>query len=609
MFSAAAIRRFRVLPRAVPAAPTTPTTSSRYYQRPATTPSDWSYVYGASRVPLLHDTVGQRLRQAAEAVPDREVFIFKRDNVRKTYAELLKDARDLAQGLLHLGLKPGDRVGIWGPNHYEWVVAQFATALCGAILVNINPAYRSYELRFALEKVGVSILITPPEYKDSNYYRILTEIVPEMAAQRENIGILVSHDLPHLKHVVMFGADESSYRGAWKYSEIATAGGSTEAQLLDDIETKIRFDDPVNIQYTSGTTGNPKAATLSHHNIVNNAYFTGLRMHFEKERTIICVPPPLYHCFGCVIGTLNAVIHQQTCVFPAPKFSASAALEAIEEEKCTALYGTPTMFIDILNHPNRPHTKIDSLNAGIIAGSPCPVAMCDRLISELNLRNLAVGYGSTEISPLCTLSHLDETPHERIKSVGHVMEHVEVCVVNREGHLVKRGEKGEIMARGYSVMRGYWADEDRTREEITPDRWYHTGDIGTMNADGSVCVSGRSKDVVIRGGENIYPTEVEQFLFKHPAVADVQVIGVPDQRYGEELCAWIRLREDVKLTEEELREYCRGRIAHYKVPRYMLFKTEDEFPLTATGKVKKYKLRELSKKELGLENVQSHFND
>uniref|UniRef100_A0A914Z375 Medium-chain acyl-CoA ligase ACSF2, mitochondrial n=1 Tax=Panagrolaimus superbus TaxID=310955 RepID=A0A914Z375_9BILA len=572
-------------------------------------PTDMSYVYGASNVPLLHHTIGERFRMAVTHCSGREVVIFKNEEIRKTYKELYDDSRQLAASLLHLGLEKGDRVGIWGPNYYEWIVTQFATAMAGLVLVNINPAYQSNELRFALHKVEVKALITPPKHKSSNYYRTLCEIIPEMTAAPIGIGKIKSKDLPELKHIILFKPEENKpYKGVWHYSEVIEAAGSLDFKQLDEIEKRIKFDDPVNVQYTSGTTGNPKAATLSHHNLVNNSYFIGHRMGLHKTREIMCLPPPLYHTFGCGMGVLCAINHHQTCIFPSPSFNAEATVKALIEEKATMLYGTPTMFIDILNRPELKEANLIELHGGIIAGAPCPTVLCERLIRELGMSDFVVCYGSTEISPVIAMSYTSDPPEERTKSVGHVMDHCEMAIVDSEGCLVKRGDKGELLARGYSVMRGYFHDEEKTRDSITADRWYHTGDTAYMNENGSVVISGRSKDMIIRGGENIYPTEIEFFLMKHRCVADAQVIGVPDERYGEEICVWIRLKPDCKLTEKELKEYCKGKISHNKIPKYILFKKESEFPLTATGKVMKYELRNISRKELGLDQVQSHFN-
>ncbi|KAK0411864.1 hypothetical protein QR680_005885 [Steinernema hermaphroditum] len=512
----------------------------------------------ASATPLLNSTIGEMLIKSAEEVPNQELFVFRHQDIRKTFCEVFQDSENLAKGLLKLGLRRGDRVGIWGPNYYEWVTTQFATALSGMILVNINPMYQTDELEYALRQVGVKALVTPTEYRSSNYYRALNEIIPQLAREKEGVGLVHDKMLPLLKHLIIFGNEGRQYRGAWNYTDIVNSGGKEEADLLSDITPKISSDEPVNIQYTSGTTGFPKAATLSHHNVVNNAYFVGRRTDFDKKHHTICIPNPLYHCFGCVMGTLAAVIHKATCVFPSPAFNAEKAIEAIEQEKCTVLYGTPTMHIDVLGHPRRKDADVSSLHVGYISGAPCPKALCEALVNEMNLKDLVVLYGATELSPVATCSFFEDPPLERIKNVGYPMDHLDTAV---------------------------------------------------MNESGSINIVGRMKDMVIRGGENIYPAEIEQFLFKHHAVADVHIVGVPDERFGEEMCAWIRLKEGHDaITAEAIKEFCRGKIATYKIPRYILFKKEHEFPLTATGKVRKVELRELSKKDLGLQQIQSHFN-
>uniref|UniRef100_A0A1I7Y965 Medium-chain acyl-CoA ligase ACSF2, mitochondrial n=1 Tax=Steinernema glaseri TaxID=37863 RepID=A0A1I7Y965_9BILA len=549
----------------------------------------------ASPTPLLSVTVGEMLLRSTEEVPNQELFVFRHQDIRKTFCEVLQDSRNLAKGLLKLGLRPGDRVGMWGPNYYEWVTTQFATALAGMILVNVNPMYQTEELEYALRQVGVKALITPAEYRNSNYYRALSEVVPQLAREKEGIGLVHDNMLPQLKHLIIFGNEGRQFRGAWNFTDIVASGGKDEEELLEDLSRKISFDQPVNIQYTSGTTGFPKAATLSHHNVVNNAFFVGKRTGFDKKRHVICIPNPLYHCFGCVMGTLAAVVHKATCVFPSPAFNAEKAIEAIEQEKCTVLYGTPTMHIDILGHPRRKDSDVSSLHVGYISGAPCPKSLCESLVTEMNLHDLVVLYGSTELSPVATCSFFEDPPFERIKNVGY-------------GPLGGYGSR-RLGLRGSQGAAGSAQDSERSHEAITPERWYNTGDTAVMNENGSINIVGRLKDMVIRGGENIYPAEVEQFLFKHHAVADVHIVGVPDERFGEELCAWVRLKDGHDaVTAEAIKEFCRGKIAACKIPRYVLFKKEHEFPLTATGKVRKAELRELSKKELGLQQIQSSFN-
>ncbi|KAI1720672.1 AMP-binding enzyme domain-containing protein [Ditylenchus destructor] len=540
-----------------------------------------SYVHGCSTVSLLFDTVGERLRMAAKNYPDREFVIFKKDGVRKTYKEVLEDSEKLALGLIHLGLVKGDRIGIWSPNRYEWIVTQFGSSLAGLVLVNVNPMYQSEDLSYAVEKVGIKALLAPVEFKRSKYYNTLNELIPELVKYPKGKGKIDTDTFPKLRHLIIFDSDDDkAYNGAWRYSQILQLGTVEDKRKLAQIEHSVQPDCPANIQYTSGTTGKPKGATLTHHNIVNNAYFVGLRAGY----------------------------HEKTCVFPAPSFEPLAALKAIHEERCTAVYGTPTMYIDMFNHPEFNDYNYSSIRSGIVAGAPCPVTLCARLVNDLGMKDLQVCYGTTETSPVSFMSVRDDPPLERIRNVGHIMDHLEAAIVDKEGRIVPRGERGDVLVRGYSVMHGYWDNEDQTRAEITKDRWYHTGDIGVMHERGTVSIVGRSKDMIVRGGENIYPTEVEQFLDRHPAVDDVQVIGVPDDRFGEVVCAWIRLKPGARATEEEIREYCRGKIAHYKIPKYILFKETVEFPMTVTGKIKKYEMREITKQELGLNRVESHFN-
>ncbi|CAD6193843.1 unnamed protein product [Caenorhabditis auriculariae] len=574
-------------------------------------PSRKSYVHGCSTTPLLFETVGERLRSAVDQVPEKEFLIFKRDGIRKTYLQLLKDAEKLACGLIHLGVNKGDRVGIWGPNTYEWTTVQFATALAGMVLVNINPSYQSEELRFALEKVGIKVLITPPGFKKSNYYQSVKDIIPEVATRPAGRSDINSHCFPLFRHLIVFDAEDREFPGAWRYDDVMKTFTEEDKTKLASIERETQPDDPINIQYTSGTTGQPKGATLTHHGVLNNAYFVGLRAGYSDRKTIICIPNPLYHCFGCVMGVLAALTHLQTCVFPAPSFESLAALQAVDEEKCTALYGTPTMFIDMLNNSEYHKYNYDSIRSGFIAGAPCPITLCRRLVQEMHMNDMQVCYGTTETSPVSFMSIREDPPEMRIKSVGHIMDHLEAAIIDKRGRVLPRGEKGEVIVRGYSVMRFYWNSEEQTKKEITEDRWYHTGDIAVMHDNGTISIVGRSRDMIVRGGENIYPTEVEQFLFKHPNIEDVHIVGVPDERYGEAVCCWVRLHESAvdKVSEDDIKEWCKGKIAHFKIPRYVLFKKEHEFPLTVTGKVKKFEIREQSKIELGLQQVVSHFSE
>ncbi|CAD5224462.1 unnamed protein product [Bursaphelenchus okinawaensis] len=568
-----------------------------------------SYAHGASTVPLIYDTIGERLRKAAREHPDREFVIFKKEGIRKTYKQVLDDCEKLALGLIHLGLEKDDRVGIWSPNHYEWIVTQFGAALAGLILVNVNPMYHSEDLAYAIDMVGIKALIAPPSFKRSQYYKTLCELIPQLVEMPEGRSGLQSNEFPKLKHIIIFDSEGKNHRGAWNFKDVQKLGTDDDVRRL--ALRDVQPDDPANIQYTSGTTGNPKGATLTHHNIMNNAYLVGRRAGYGDARTIICIPNPLYHCFGCVMGSLTALMFNQTCVFPAPSFESGAALHALHEERCTACYGTPTMYIDMLNHPDYPKLDLTSIRSGIVAGAPCPEALCKRLVNELGMTGLQVCYGTTETSPVSFMSIVEDEPLDRIKNVGHIMDHLEAVICDEHGSCVPRGERGELLVRGHSVMRGYWQDPEQTRLSITPDRWYHSGDIGIMHQNGTVSIVGRSKDMIVRGGENVYPTEIEQFLMRHPHVDEVHVVGVPDDRFGEAVCAWVRIKREyahLNVNSDHIKDFMKGKIAHYKIPKYILFKEKNEFPMTVTGKIKKYEMREQSTWELELMGVQSHFN-
>ncbi|CAJ0961763.1 unnamed protein product, partial [Mesorhabditis belari] len=566
-----------------------------------------SYVHGVSSTPLIHDTVGDRLLQAVEEVPDKELVYFRHQKIRKTYEQFYYDVRKLARGFLRMGLVPGDRIGMWGPNYYEWICTQYAAALAGMIQVNVNPAYQAEELKYALNKVGVRALVTPRNFRKSNYYGTLEKLIPGLDSSPLGEGMVRSKELPHLEHLIMI-CEPTSLPGAWNYSDVFESGTNDEERQLEKIEARNGPDTPVNIQYTSGTTGYPKAATLTNHNIVNNAYLTGLATNYHIGEHRLCIPNPLYHCFGCVMGTLNAVVHKQSIVFPDAWFNPGPTLDAVEEEKCTALYGTPTMFVDVFKHGIEGR-DLSSLRSGYIAGSPCPVALCERMVNELGLVDLAVLYGSTELSPIVTVSRLSDPPLHRIRNVGYVSAHTELCVVDKEDGIVPRGVKGELLARGYMLMSGYFNDEEKTKKEITSTRWYHTGDTAIMNEDGAISIVGRTKDMIIRGGENIYPTEIEQFMFRLPYMADAQVIGVPDERFGEAVCAWVMLKNGFdNVTPEQIKNDCREKMAHYKVPAYICIKKQEDFPVTATGKIRKVEMREIARKELGLENIKGSFD-
>ncbi|MFO0987436.1 MAG: AMP-binding protein [Alphaproteobacteria bacterium] len=552
-----------------------------------------SYSHGTADRPLIGETVGALLDRIAAQHGNRPALIVRHQNIRWSYAEFARRAEALAAGLLALGLEPGNRIGIWAPNCAEWVLTQFATAKAGLILVNINPAYRRAELEYALNKVGCKALILAPALKTSDYIAILTDLAPELKTAAP--GALAAKALPHLRLVVRLGAEKTP--GMMNFDEISTRGGAAEKERLADLAETLQFDDPINIQFTSGTTGFPKGATLTHHNIVNNGYFIGEAMRLTPEDKL-CIPVPLYHCFGMVLGNLACVTHGSAMVYPAEAFDPVSALEAVAFEKCTALHGVPTMFIAELDHPRFAEFDLSSLRTGIMAGSPCPIEVMKRVVDRMHMREVTIAYGMTETSPVSTQSSTDDPLEKRVSTVGRVQPHIEVKLVDTNGRIVPRGTPGELCTRGYSVMRGYWADDEKTKDAIDAGGWMHTGDLATMDDEGYVNIVGRLKDMVIRGGENVYPREIEEFLYRHPKIQDVQVIGVPDRKYGEEVCAWVKLRPGAAATEDEIRDFCRGQIAHYKIPRYIRF--VDGFPMTVTGKVQKFAMREETMRALGL---------
>jgi len=534
-----------------------------------------SYASGASEIPLLGETIGANLERTVARVPDREAIVSCHQGVRYTYAEFDAQVDLVARGLLDLGLDKGDRVGLWSPNFVEWALVQYATAKVGLILVNLNPAYRTHELEYALGQSGCRLLVAAPSFKTSDYVAMVDEVRP---------------NVPALEKAVFFWSPE--------WDALLTAGASLPMDRLRARSASLDFDEPINIQYTSGTTGFPKGATLSHHNILNNGFFVGEGCRFtETDR--VCVPVPYYHCFGMVMGNLGATSHGACIVLPAPSFEPGPVLDAVQAERCTALYGVPTMFIAELGHPSFGDYDLSSLRTGIMAGSPCPVEVMKRCISDMHMDEVTICYGMTETSPVSTQTGVDDPIDKRVGTVGRVHPHVEVKVVDpATGLTVPLGATGEFLTRGYSVMLGYWNDPSKTAETIDAARWMHTGDLATMDADGYLNIVGRIKDMIIRGGENVYPREVEEYLYTHPDIVDVQVIGVPDERYGEEIMAWVKLRDGASLTTDEVREYCQGRIAHFKVPRYITIVTE--FPMTVTGKVQKFKMREQAIADLGL---------
>ena len=543
-----------------------------------TTVTEPSYSHGASAVPLLGETIGANLRRVAASYPGNEAVVDIPTGRRWTYAQLDADTDTLARGLIAAGLAAGDRVGIWAPNCAEWVLLQYATAKAGIVLVNINPAYRSQELAYALRQSGVRLLVSAESFKTSDYRAMVTEV-------RDGLDLL--------ERVVYLGSAD------WQALVTAASPAGGGPGPLAAREAALAFDDPINIQYTSGTTGFPKGATLSHHNILNNGFFIGEGCRYTAQDRV-CIPVPFYHCFGMVLGNLACTTHGACIVIPSPGFEPAAALAAVQAERCTSLYGVPTMFIAELALPEFAGYDLSTLRTGIMAGSPCPVEVMKRVVSEMHMTEVTICYGMTETSPVSTQTTADDDMDRRVSTVGRVHPHVEVKIVDPEtGLVVPRGVAGELCTRGYSVMLGYWDDEAQTRSAIDAARWMHTGDLAVMDAEGYLNIAGRIKDMVIRGGENVYPREVEEFLYAHPAIEDVQVIGVPDTRYGEELCAWVKLRPGATLSLDELREFCSGQIAHFKIPRYL--RITDEFPMTVTGKVQKFKMRETSVAELSLE--------
>src|SRR3954451_18643596 len=552
-----------------------------------------SYVHGASATPLIGETIGVRFDRIAERFAERDALIVRHQQVRWTYRELQRRVDAFAAGLLALGLEPSERVGIWSPNNAEWVVAQLATAKAGLILVNINPAYRLAELEYALNKSGCSALITAARFKTSDYIGMLNQLAPELADAAP--GKLDATRLPRLRLAINIGGD--SVPGMLRFEDVYDLGGDVERERIAALAETLHFADPINTQSTSGTTGFPKGATLTHHSILNNGFFLGEAMKFT-ERDRVCIPVPLYHCFGMVIGNLGCLTHGAAMVFPSEGFDPLATIETVEAEGCTAVYGVPTMFIAEMDHSDFAKFALSSLRTGIMAGSPCLIEVMKRAVASMHLSEIVIGYGMTETSPASFVSSTDDPLERRVSTVGRAMPHVEAKVVDADGRIVPRGVAGELLTRGYLVMLGYWDDEEKTREAIDYAGWMHTGDLATIDAAGYCNIVGRIKDMVIRGGENVYPREIEEFLYRHPKIQDVQVVGVPDQRYGEELCAWIRLHDGENATAEEIRAFCQGQIAHYKVPRYVKF--VDGFPMTVTGKIQKFLMREQMIEELRL---------
>ncbi len=559
-----------------------------------------SHVQGDTRVALIEQTIGRSFDAAVDRWPDRAALIAPSQDIRWTYRELADEVSATAAGLLELGLTPGDRVGIWSPNNAEWVVTQFATAAAGLILVNINPAYRMTELEYALNMVGCKALVCATKFKSSDYLQMLRELAPEIDAAAP--GNLRSGRLPHLRLIIHLGGGKLA--GMINFRDIRHGANQALRRKLSETQRVLKCDDPINIQFTSGTTGAPKGATLTHRNILNNGHFVGEALKLDTDDRV-CIPVPLYHCFGMVMGNLACMTHGAAVVLPGEGFDPLAVLQTIEAEKCTALYGVPTMFIAELEHPDFSKFDLTSLRTGIMAGTACPIETMKRTMTDMHLNEITIAYGMTETSPVSFQTSHDDPVMRRVATVGRIHPHVEVKIIDEGEHVVPIGQVGELCTRGYSVMQGYWQDKERTNEVIDIEGWMHSGDLATLDEAGYCNIVGRIKDMVIRGGENIYPREIEEFLHTHPQIEDVQVIGVPDEKYGEELCAWIKLRVGgpsqitvETLNAEGLHAFCHNQIAHFKIPRYVKF--VDAFPMTVTGKIQKFIMRETMIEELGL---------
>ena len=553
-----------------------------------------SYTCGISDVPLLGITIGDKFDLTVEEYPNNEALVVIHQNIRWSYKELQHEVNLCAKALIASKINKGDRVGIWSPNRFEWVVLQIATAKIGAILVNINPAYQLNELEYVLNQSGCKMLVIADKFKYSNYEGMMLELAPEL--EKSDIGYLNSKKVPQLKTVVSLA--DNPKKGLFPWSDfIIRANQSSDNELVEK-QAKLTFDDPINIQYTSGTTGRPKGATLSHHNILNNGYFVTKSINFtSKDRLII--PIPLYHCFGMVMGNLGCIAHGATMIYPSEGFEPLKVLKAVEDEKATGLYGVPTMFIAELEHPDFSSFDLSSLRTGLMAGSICPVEVMKKVQSMMHMSEVQIAYGMTETSPVSLQTPMGAPLEKQVSTVGKIHPHLEIKIINPETkQVVPVGETGELCTRGYSVMQGYWNDVKQTQEAIDDAKWMHTGDLAILDKEGYVSIVGRIKDMIIRGGENIYPKEIEGFLYKHPKINDVQVIGIPDKKYGEEVMVWVKLKEGQNLKADELKEFCKGNIAHYKIPKHIKFTTD--FPMTVTGKIRKVEMRKISIKELGL---------
>jgi fatty-acyl-CoA synthase len=549
-----------------------------------------SYMTGEGSGQLLYETIGKVFDRVAANSPDTTALVVCHQDIRWSYRELKEQVDRLATGLIALGIEPGDRVGIWGPNSYEWVLTQFATAKIGAILVNVNPAYRLFELEFVLKKVGCKAIIAAEKFKSSEYLNMLNALAPEISSCEP--GYLRSEKFPQLTTVIRMGEERSP--GMFNFHEVCVLGTESAYERLQKLAVELGPDDAINIQFTSGTTGNPKGATLTHCNILNNGYYAGTSMGLTSDDRL-CMPVPLYHCFGMVLGVLACVTTGATIVLPNPVYDPVTTLQAVEKEGCTALHGVPTMFVTELDHPDFGSFDVASLRTGIIAGAPCPEELMKRIIGDMHMENVLIGYGQTELSPVNHMTLPEDSLENRTQTVGRPIPYIEVKIVDENDRVLPIGEQGEICTRGYSVMLGYWDDEEKTAETIV-DGWLHSGDLGTMNEHGYVRITGRIKDMIIRGGENIYPREIEEFLFTNPKITEVQVFGVEDPKMGEEVCAWIQLKDGETASEEEIRDFCKGQISHFKIPRYVRF--VDDFPMTVTGKIRKIEMRAMMAEEL-----------
>lgn len=558
-----------------------------------------SYVHGAVDTPLLGQTIGQNFDEASTKYADQLALVSRQQGIRYTYQELRDQVDRVACSLRRLGFRRGDRLALWATNSAEWTVIQYATAKAGIILVTLNPSYRRKELEYSLNKVSCAGLVLISSFKDSDYESMVYDVVPEL--KDAPLGELRSANVPSLRYVIKLEDDPST--GILNYKDLLVEPTAAELETLQEVGQELQFDDPINIQFTSGTTGSPKGTTLTHHNILNNGYFIGEKIKLSPaDRVSIAVP--LFHCFGMVIGNLACVTHGAAMVYHGPVFNPTDNLKVIEEEKCTAAYGVPTMFIAMLEHPEFKSFDLSSLRTGVMAGSVCPMEVMRRVVDEMNMREVTICYGMTETSPVSMQSDVDDPLDKRVSTVGRIHPHVEVKIIDELGRIVPRGVSGELCTRGYSVMQGYWGEPELTAEVIDKARWMHTGDLAVMDEDGYCNIVGRIKDLVIRGGENLFPREIEEFLYTHPAIQDVQVVGVPDEVYGEELCAWIMLKENASLSEEEVKEFCAGQISRQKIPRYIRF--AEEFPMTASGKIQKFKIREIMIEELEAAKAQAN---